>query len=102
MPADGWSRIELASPSSVESLAAELDASPLAAQLTLNHDPRWLATQVDQPEKRLCAYVCRDRGTLVGYVAFFLRPDRLKATVGPLTVFARSVRMYEAFAAPLA
>ena len=70
MPAEGWSRIELASPSSVELLAAELDASPLAAQLTLNHDPRWLATLVDQPEKRLCAYVCRDRGSLVGYVAF--------------------------------
>ncbi len=95
-----WERIDLTAGTSDE-VAALLAKSPLGAQSTLVHDPRWLAARADENHRGARMYALREHGDLTGLATFITHPSSLPLALGELTFFSRPVLRLNACGPPL-
>lgn len=96
-----WQRIDLTAPDAADEVFALLAASPLGAQATLMHDPRWLAALANEEQRTGRIFVLREPAGLAGLATFIVHPSSLPLAIGELTFFARKVRRLNGLAPPL-
>ncbi|MGH8799979.1 MAG: hypothetical protein ACREX7_07035, partial [Casimicrobiaceae bacterium] len=60
-----------------------------------------MAALADGPDKRSRIYALRRQGELIGLAGFLIHPSEMRLALGELTLLARPVRRFNAFAVPL-
>ncbi len=96
-----WRRAVTTTREEVDSLAAELEQSPLASRMSLLDDPRWLAARADTADKLIRIYTLRSGAGLVGCVGFLVHPSAVQIALGELALFSRPVRRLWGLAMPI-
>ncbi len=96
-----WRLAETATHAQIDDLCAELARGPLAEQLSLLQDPRWLRALADNPLKSVRAYVRRSGDSATGYAGFLVHPSALRIAFGELTLVSVPVMHLRSFTAPI-
>ena len=68
---------------------------------SLDQDPRWLATFVQDDDKRLERFVLEQSGVPIGSATFFIHPSALRIAISDWSLYGRAVKRYTLFAQPL-
>ena len=101
MASPSWSLAHTATREDIDQLSADLFRGPLAEQMSLLQDPRWLAALAGEPTKSVRAYVLRSGDAVVGYAGFLVHPSALRIAFGELTLLSMPVRHLRSFTAPV-
>ena len=96
-----WRLAETTTHAQIDALYAELARGPLADQLSLLQDPRWLHALADSPLKSVRAYIRRTGDSITGYAGFLVHPSALRIAFGELTLKSVPVLHLRSFAAPI-
>jgi hypothetical protein len=96
-----WHIVDTSSRQGIDALSGELERGPLAQQMSLLQDPRWLSALAGGPDKSVRAYVWREQDALVGYTGFLVHPSAVRNAIGEFTLFSRPVRRLWGLATPI-
>jgi len=96
-----WRLANTATRENIDKLSVDLFRGPLADQMSLLQDPRWLSALAGEPAKSVRAYVLRADDAVVGYAGFLVHPSALRIAFGELTLLSMPVRHLRSFTAPI-